>query len=90
MNHLDKIFDERTEENIGLTMTLIEGELRRSITLFPKPFNSSHEGFAVIKEEVDELWDEVKNNKKPDTNQRQQEEAIQVGAMAAKFIMQLT
>lgn len=24
------------------------------------PYRSSHEGYAIIKEEVDELWDEVK------------------------------
>lgn len=27
------------------------------------PFHSTHEGFAVLKEEVDELWDMVKRNK---------------------------
>ena len=28
-------------------------------------FNSPHEGYAVLLEEVDELWDEIKNDKKP-------------------------
>ena len=43
-----------------------------------KPFNSSHEGFAVLKEEVDELWDAIKSN----DLSAAQKEAIQVAAMA--------
>ena len=32
------------------------------------PFNSSHEGYAVLLEEVDELWDVVKLNPKKISN----------------------
>lgn len=46
------------------------------------PFNSSHEGYAVLAEEVDELWDEVKGNR----IDLAIEEAVQVGAMAIRFI----
>lgn len=54
------------------------------------PFNNSHEGYAVIKEELDELWDEIKNNKFPTSSMRnQREEAIQVAAMAIRFIKML-
>ena len=49
------------------------------------PFNSSHEGYAVLKEEVDELWDEVKSNC-PD---RAREEAVQVAAMAIRFLIDI-
>ncbi len=37
----------------------IEAEYSDAIHSFP-PFNSYHEGFAVLKEEIDELWDEIK------------------------------
>ena len=37
-------------------------EFRRAQDLFPK-FHSNHEGYAVIKEEMDELWDEIKKEK---------------------------
>lgn len=50
---------------------------------FP-PFNSAHEGYAVLLEEVDELWAEVKRN--PCDGARMREEAIQVAAMALAFI----
>ena len=49
------------------------------------PFNSAHEGFAVLKEEVDELWDHVKTNQKRRDIDEMRKEAIQVAAMAIRF-----
>lgn len=46
------------------------------------PFNSSHEGYAVIAEELDELWDDVKAN----DVEHSIAEAVQVGAMALRYI----
>lgn len=65
---------------------LISVELLRAIKN-NKPFNSAHEGYAVIKEELDELWDEIKNN--PKNWKRIQEEAVQVAAMGMRFLMDL-
>jgi len=50
-------------------------------------FNSTHEGYAVIKEELDELWDEVKKN---GSRKDLRAEAIQVAAMAIRFCTDLT
>lgn len=63
-------------------------ELERAEFKFP-PFNSAHEGYAVILEELDELWHEIKNNKRPQSHVRQRKEAIQVGAMAARFVLMI-
>ena len=51
-------------------------------------FNSSHEGFAVLHEEFDELKAEVWKNgaKHPDRNDLMRKEAIQVAAMALRFL----
>lgn len=49
------------------------------------PFNSAHEGFAVLKEEVDELWDHVKVKQKKRDLAAMKKEAIQVAAMALRF-----
>lgn len=53
------------------------------------PMNSCHEAFGVIKEELDEYWDEVKLynlHKGRDTRPRQREELIQLAAMAVRAI----
>lgn len=47
------------------------------------PMHSAHEGYAVIKEELDEAWDEIKNNKIASARA----EMIQVGAMALRFLV---
>lgn len=49
------------------------------------PFPTLHHGYAVLLEEVDELWDGIKKNDKVNTR----EEAIQVAAMAIRFVMDL-
>ena len=61
---------------------LIIEELKRAREKFPN-FHNQHEGYAIIKEELDELWDDVK------TNKNAQKEAIQVAAMAVRFIVDL-
>lgn len=62
-------------------------EMADASSKFP-PFNSGHEGFAVLKEEVDELWEAVKLNKKrhPERDELMRKECIQVGAMALRFL----
>jgi hypothetical protein len=50
-------------------------------------FHNAHEGYAVIREEVDELWDEIKS--KTGTRRNCYNEAIQVAAMAVRFCRDL-
>ena len=61
----------------------IEAEYSDTIHSFP-PFNSYHEGFAVLKEEIDELWDEIKGEQRKNELLK---EAKQVAAMAIRFII---
>jgi transcriptional regulator with XRE-family HTH domain len=67
--------------------SLMVQELKRANKLYGTSFASAHEGYAILLEELDELWDEIKK-KHPDQT-RLREEAIQVGAMALKFIASL-
>ncbi len=53
-------------------------------------FHSPHEGFAVLQEEVDELWAEVKAIKGGTSvarNPALRKEAVQVAAMALRFLV---
>lgn len=45
------------------SLNLIEKEFLRANKLYDI-FHSNHEGYAVLKEEVDELWDAIKKVKK--------------------------
>jgi hypothetical protein len=66
------------------------GEIREealAATLRYPPFHSAHEGYAIIKEELDELWTEVKA--KDQNVARMREEAMQVGAMALRFMVEV-
>lgn len=67
----------------------VEEELERAVTEF-SPFNSPHEGYAVLKEEVDELWDEIKNQYSVRTIENMRKEAMQIAAMAIRFMSDLT
>jgi len=56
-----------------------------------EPYNSGHEGWAVIKEELDELWVEVMDNKRGDGRRKaaMKKEAIQVAVTALRFVHDL-
>ena len=67
----------------------VRSELQRAMELFP-PFHSAHEGWAVIKEEMDELWEIVRfRQDAPARNKLLREEAIQVAAMALRFLIDM-
>jgi archaellum component FlaC len=65
-------------------------ELNEAIRYFP-PFHSCHEGYAIIKEELDELWEEIKKrvHTYEPVSPEIKKEAIQTAAMAVRFIMDL-
>ena len=69
-----------------MTRDIVSEELRKARSNFPK-FNSAHEGFAILKEAVDELWEAVRMKQSdPQRNEEMRAEAVQVAAMAMRFI----
>ncbi len=68
----------------------IEQELKAAQLKFPS-FHSLHEGYAVLLEEQDELWDRIKEWKGLDARKAPaiRREAIQVAAMALRFVVEL-
>lgn len=49
-------------------------------------FHSLHEGYAVLLEEVDELWDLVRLNQKKRDYELVEKECIQIASMAIRII----
>lgn len=60
----------------------VKEELEQATSRYGR-FNSPHEGYGVILEELDEMWDEIKFDNVPKARQ----EAVQVAAMAIRFLM---
>jgi hypothetical protein len=76
--------------NVMEALDIAELELHAA-TSTHGPFHNAHEGFAVLMEEVDELWDEVKKNPSlhPERLARIRVEAKQVAAMALRMLVDL-
>lgn len=78
----DKIAREMAEEDLTRAVQAVLMEVRKATVKFG-PFASSHEGYAILREEVDELWDDVKAN----NLEGARAEAVQVAAMAIRFLI---
>lgn len=76
-------------EKLGKHLREVEAEVRRASSIYP-PFSSLHEGYAILLEEVEELWDEIKKSPRKRDAAKIKEEATQVAAMATRFLVDLT
>ena len=74
---------------LRLALGEIESEVLRAKKLFPVNFHNQHEAYAVILEEVDELWDEIKKNQKNYDLLAQRKEATQAAAMLVRLMAEL-
>ena len=63
---------------------LVRKELKRARTLGHGKMASLHEGYAVILEEVDELWDECRKKKAERSSADILTELIQISAMCQR------
>lgn len=74
------------EDDIEHILKDVYDEVKKAETKHP-PMNSPHEGWAVLFEEVDELWEHVR----ADTGRSEEarKEAIQVAAMGVRYILNL-
>jgi len=68
---------------------LISSEYYSAVQGHPLKFNSFHEGIAVIREEFEELWEEIRKRRDERDAAKILEEARQLGAMAMRFIVDL-
>lgn len=77
--------EEREGAAVG-ALREIAGELARVMARRPE-FNSPHEGWAVLREEVDELWEHVRSDTGRTVEAR--DEAIQIAAVAVRYAAEL-
>lgn len=68
-----------------ITVTVWQ-ELKRATANYG-PMHSEHEAYAIIKEEIEELWDEIKKKPSQRSKDKMREEAVQTMAMLARFII---
>jgi len=80
---LDKVLE---HQRIQYAISDVAEELAKATAKFG-PQRSAHEGYAILKEEVDELWDEIKKNDKVRDVKKMRAEAMQVAAMAIRFMV---
>lgn len=73
------------DRNADLVQT-ISAELHRARAKHPTDMRSRHEGIAVLQEEVDELWDKIKEDA---SIEEVRAEVIQVAAMAVRFLQDI-
>ncbi len=67
----------------------VKDEVVRAKAIFKDNFVNQHEAYAVILEEVDELWTEIKKNQKVYDLEAQRKEAKQAAAMLVRLMVEL-
>lgn len=78
-----------SEHRIDWAILEAERELREAVRRYG-PMASAHEGLAVIWEEFEELKEEVWKNPKRRDYAAMHAEAVQLAAMALRFIVDVT
>jgi len=77
------------DEKLQVALEDIKQEVISAKQVYKDPFVNQHEAYAVILEEVDELWAEIKKNQKVYDLRAQRKEAKQTAAMLVRLIVEL-
>jgi NTP pyrophosphatase (non-canonical NTP hydrolase) len=67
--------DQQYNIKVAQALEDISTEVCRAKEIYPQNFVNLHEAYAVILEEVDELWAEIKKNQKVCDLEKQRDEA---------------
>lgn len=75
--------------NDAVALNEVADEVKRASQLHG-PMASAHEGWSVILEELDELWEEVRKKRSARDPKQMRKEAIETAAMALRFASDVT
>ncbi len=75
-----------TSEPTYSVIQAVEAELAQAQLRFP-PMHSAHEGYAIILEELDELFEHIRCKQGMRLVHEMKREAIQIAAMAIRFAL---
>lgn len=73
----------------AMAIAAVAEELNRARSLHPVAMNSAHEAYAVIAEELDEFWEEVRARRSDRNRLNMREELLQTAAMCVRAITDL-
>lgn len=77
---------EQFDDHVDVELMAVARELKGANAAHP-PMNSLHESYAVILEEVDELWEHVRKKTSERNPLLIRKELIQIAAMAVRTII---
>lgn len=84
-----KVWRDDVSGEVGRAFDEVLDELDRAVDAYD-PMASAYEGYAVLLEEVDELWDLVRKKQGAHDHEAMRREACQVAAMAVRFMLDVT
>jgi len=85
-----RLLTDEEHDRLDFIIWEVREELKRAMQKFG-PMRSGHEGFAILMEEVDELWEAVRLNQGTEgRSYRMERESTQVAAMAILFRFDLS
>lgn len=73
---------------VGKTIKAIIAEYNRAINR-NGPFNSTYEGWAILIQKMEELWEEIKKVEAGNSGEKLHKYAAQIGALAMRFMVDL-
>lgn len=79
---------EMLSDELFLAISEVIAEVKEAMGNYP-PMTSYHDGWAIIREELEELWDEIKLKPSRRDAEKIRREAVQVAAMAVRFLVDL-
>ena len=77
------------QDRLTQGLQLITDELHSQVKQFPRPMASLHEAYAVLLEEVDEVWDIVRQKSSARDPDELRKELVQVSAYALRIVLEM-